>query len=346
MLSNQHLHRSTYGGTKSFARVMALIDFSPPTPSLVQAITCDLRPPQRLSSIMIQMNRYKRTSALPAIAAALALSSTPVLAQEVQPVPTDPAPAAQPAPTAPTDATPSTTDTSTAAEPDTATADSATSAHAATAKPVVHRTAAKAMPTVARTAARKVTASKVASAAPAVAKPAPAAAPATTASTSTRPAPIVDLSAKPAATPAVAPKPAHHKRDATLPIAGGALAFLAIGGAAAAITRRRHDDEEELVNDEPMASAEPPVAIEPVVHEEQPTIVAPAAFAWEGAEQARDGETYVERAQRGPTPENPSLSLKKRLKRAAALDKRESDVAAGKAEPMDPMAGLPEAMAD
>jgi len=328
---------------------MSLIDFSPPTPSLVQAITCDLRLAQRLSSIMIQMNRYKRTSALPAIAAALALSSTPVLAQEVQPVPTDPAPAAQPAPTPPTaDATPSTTDTSTAAEPDTATADGATSAHAATAKPVVHRTAAKAMPTVARTAARKVTASKVASAAPAVAKPAPAAAPATTASTSTRPAPIVDLSAKPAATPAVAPKPAHHKRDATLPIAGGALAFLAIGGAAAAITRRRHDDEEEWVDDEPMSaeSVEPPVAEEPVIHEEQPTIVAPAAFAWEGAEQARDGETYVERAQRGPTPENPSLSLKKRLKRAAALDKRESDVAAGKAEPMDPMAGLPEAMAD
>ena len=50
---------------------------------------------------------------------------------------------------------------------------------------------------------------------------------------------------------------------------------------------------------------EPLVAEEPIIHEEQPTIVAPAAFAWEGAEQARDGETYVERAYRGPTPENP-----------------------------------------
>jgi hypothetical protein len=57
-------------------------------------------------------------------------------------------------------------------------------------------------------------------------------------------------------------------------------------------------------------------------------------------------ESHVERAMRGPTPENPSQSLKKRLKRAAFLDKREREVAEGKAEPVDPTAGLPEAAMD
>jgi hypothetical protein len=57
-------------------------------------------------------------------------------------------------------------------------------------------------------------------------------------------------------------------------------------------------------------------------------------------------ESHVERAMRGPTPDNPSLSLKKRLKRAAFFDQREREVAAGEAEPVDPEAGLPEAMID
>ena len=46
----------------------------------------------------------------------------------------------------------------------------------------------------------------------------------------------------------------------------------------------------------------------------------------------------------GPTPDNPSLSLKKRMKRAAFFDQRERDVAAGEAEPVDSEAGLPEQM--
>ena len=57
-------------------------------------------------------------------------------------------------------------------------------------------------------------------------------------------------------------------------------------------------------------------------------------------------ESHVDRARRGPTPDNPSLSLKTRLKRAAFFDKRERDVAEGKAEPLDADAGLPEAMSD
>ena len=54
-------------------------------------------------------------------------------------------------------------------------------------------------------------------------------------------------------------------------------------------------------------------------------------------------ESHVDRAMSGPTPDNPSLSLKTRLKRAAFFDKREREVAEGDAEPVDPAAGLPEA---
>src|SRR5688572_20050243 len=42
-------------------------------------------------------------------------------------------------------------------------------------------------------------------------------------------------------------------------------------------------------------------------------------------------ESHVDRAMLGPTPDNPSLSLKKRLKRAAFFDQREREVAAGDA---------------
>ena len=57
-------------------------------------------------------------------------------------------------------------------------------------------------------------------------------------------------------------------------------------------------------------------------------------------------ESHVDRAMRGPTPENPSLSLKTRLKRAAFFDKRDREVAEGEAEPIDLEAGLPEAGVD
>ena len=86
----------------------------------------------------------------------------------------------------------------------------------------------------------------------------------------------------------------------------------------------------------------------------QPDTTEASAFAWgnshrrdeEQADDRREGETWVERAYRGPTPDNPSLSLKARLKRAAFFDKRERDAAAGMATPVEPDAGLPEAMAD
>ncbi len=57
-------------------------------------------------------------------------------------------------------------------------------------------------------------------------------------------------------------------------------------------------------------------------------------------------ESHVDRATRGPTPENPSLSLKTRLKRAAFFDKRDREVAEGDAEPVHLEAGLPETGVD
>jgi hypothetical protein len=57
-------------------------------------------------------------------------------------------------------------------------------------------------------------------------------------------------------------------------------------------------------------------------------------------------ESHVDRAALGPTPDNPSLSLKKRLKRAAFFDQRDRQVAAGAAEALDTDAGLPEQMVE
>jgi hypothetical protein len=176
------------------------------------------------------------------------------------------------------------------------------------------------------------------------------------------------MTAKPA--PAARPQPRQTplwRNDTALEIGGGALALLALGGAAFAVSRRRrHAEEEEWYGDEAIEQHEEPVAEavaeEPVAHadtawarHEPEVMAAPAAsaFAWgneqRSAEAADDGsdrrpgETWVERAYRGPSPANPSASLKHRLRRAAFFDKRERDVAAGKAEPVDTDAGLPDA---
>ena len=178
------------------------------------------------------------------------------------------------------------------------------------------------------------------------------------------PKPIVDLSKSPAISgePAPAAKPAPPPSnkigpvdERTAEIGGGALALLILGGAALAMRsrkRRREDEEawsygsEELTLDEPVR-AMPPVA------EEQPPIVAPSpsAFAWDNAPRRESAgkdcselEDWIDRAKCGPTADNPSQSLKKRMKRAAFFEQRERDVAEGEAVPVDPDAGLPESM--
>jgi hypothetical protein len=304
---------------------------------------------------MMKTTRYALTSALPAIAAVLALSSTNALAQEAQPVTVappspvaaDPVPVVETAPVTTTEAPVETTEP--AAE---------TSAPATTsAKRVTRTTAVKAAP--ARTVASTPAPARTAAAPVPVADPVQAMA--------TKPAaqPVVAMSAeqsKPATTADAQPA----KKDDTVPIAaGGALAFLALGGAAVAMTRRRrHEEEDAWVDEEPVELMAEPEAIAPrePIAEEQPLIMTPSAFGWAGDREAtaapasvdptneqddrRPGESWVERAYRGPTANNPSVSLRNRLRRAAFFDKRERDVAAGTAEPVDMSAGLPSAMVD
>jgi hypothetical protein len=304
--------------------------------------------------------RYAHMSATAAIAV-LALSSTPLLAQDAgtsatQPVVTDTAPTvtATPAPTLETTpATPDAAPESTASDAVAPQETSASEKHTATPRRAA-TVATKTVPhRVSRTAKAAVPVATMAAAAPAPA-PASLAEPA-------KPQPIVDTRAKPRQ-PTVADvqsEPDKGKGDDTAIIAGGgALALLALGGGAFALARRRNEDgevvEEEIVHDD---RVDPTTAAETQADQsldayEKPAMVAPAAsaFAWGGAQNGEEhsdrheGETWTERAMRGPTPDNPSLSLKKRLKRAAFFEQRDREVAAGMAEPVDPDAGLPEAV--
>ena len=169
------------------------------------------------------------------------------------------------------------------------------------------------------------------------------------------PKPIVDLSKSPAVTGKAGPaQPAKQKAmigpvdQQTAEIGGGAIVLLAFGAGAFALSRRRKRHNEEAWANEEAAADEPhdPLFDEPAFQHEPAPADAPA-FAWDKpAERRSHGKTWVERAYRGPTPENPSLSLRTRLKRAAFFDKREREAAAGEAAPLDASAGLPEAVAE
>jgi len=176
------------------------------------------------------------------------------------------------------------------------------------------------------------------------------------------PKPIIDLSQSPAATGKAAPKPAKPQSgiagvdERTLEFGGGAMALLVLGAGAFAVarSRRRRREEAQWAEAATDEAARDPLFDEPMFHHE-PAAEA-SAFAWDESQpcdQPMDdgsdrcpGETWVERAYRGPSPANPSASLKHRLGRAAFFDKRERDVAAGEAEPIEPDAGLPEAMVE
>lgn len=313
---------------------------------------------------MIKATHYARTSALPAIAAVLALSSTASLAQQAQPTPSEPTTAAPSTP-APNEASPvaQTPSSSTESAPVSAAPDTSASA-TASAKTSPYRSSARRAATAVKPKANdthKTHSARATKSAKAAPPAAPAAAP-PAAATAAKPVP---------AEPRIAATPSNGGNDTALEIGGGALAILALGGAAFAIARRRrHEDEDEWyeeqpyeeIRGEPVATAvEPaPVAMTPIprhdpIAKEQPAIVAPeaSAFSWAASKKAvepsddgsdrRPGETWVERAYRGPSPANPSVSLRNRLRRAAFFDKREREVAEGRAEPVQADAGLPDA---
>jgi hypothetical protein len=260
-----------------------------------------------------------------AIAAVLALSSTSLAAQEVPSTETAPveattaapepaAPAADPlAPAAEPEATSTPVETTTAAEAEAAPA----------AKPVAKKTAAKTVRSAPKAAALAA---------------APVDAPASEPIAEAAPAPVPITSVEPA--PAVAPvaevEPAKDAElNEALPIAGGAGALiLALAGAGMAVRRKRRREDDEFehnwIDNDQLAltnpvQAEPEAGWNPPVHQPVAATIPAAMEPTEVPERfdTSDFGPHVRAAYQGPTPENPSLSLRKRLKIAGELDRRE-----------------------
>jgi hypothetical protein len=136
--------------------------------------------------------------------------------------------------------------------------------------------------------------------------------------------PIADMVAAPKADPApVADQPVLDSD--MLPVAGAAgLGVLALAGAGIALGRRKRRKQEE--RDE-QANYVEPVASEPSFVRPATPVAAPAVAAATIAPPSFDAPAgsspRTVAAYKGPTEDNPSLSLKKRLKRARAMDQME-----------------------
>ena len=286
-----------------------------------------------------------------AIAAVLALSSTPSFAQEAPPV-------AEPTPVDTT----TTTTTTTSETPSTASdplAPVEAEPVAATTTTKTTKSVARTTRTVARNSSRST--AGAATAAPDPASTAPESTPiAVPAAPAVAPMPSEELAANPMTPDVAAPADSSMMvdMDDALPIAGAAgLALLGLAGAGMAMRRRRRTASDENLSyseahiwHEPSVARAEPVA--PAAATASPAFASRSAFSWSNAPAmaaatgpAARNESHVDAALRGPTPENPFLSLKKRLRRAAFFDQRERAVAAGTAKPLSPMAGLPKAMA-
>jgi len=126
------------------------------------------------------------------------------------------------------------------------------------------------------------------------------------------------------------------KLDEAVPLAGGAGAVvLALAGAGMAIRRRKRRDEEGFEEEwEDETTGEDELLLEPE-NEWSPPVIEPVPAAAaaqlsdlpDGFDTSNFGR-HVQAAYRGPTPENPSLSLRKRLKIAGELDRREREYGA------------------
>lgn len=301
-------------------------------------------------SVTMKQNLSPLRPAMTAIAAVIALSSTSLLAQTTDapadqaapvvvapPPPTVAAPAPQmaapelaapvvaPAPVMKTVGTPVVHDGDTASE-----AISQSAAAPTRAAPVKRISTAPSARASAPVATAKVIPAKVDTA------PAPLPAPvAKSVPTATETAAATPPAAAPAPV-ATATQTTHATSldDDALPIAGGAgLAVILLGGAAAyGISRRRRErEEDELVLERaPVKAVAIPVA--------EPVVVAKAAPAPKtrgkmpktlpnGFDISRFGR-HTQAAYLGPTEDNPSFSLKRRLKRASFFDQREREAAA------------------
>lgn len=291
-----------------------------------------------------------------AIAAVLALSSTSLFAQSADMATAD---STAPVLVTPTVVAPSAAAPAAAASPQAATPQSATSTTQVTPVPNMPSVAMGAAPsapqatvasgptetTVARVKAVTAPASRP-TRVTAPSNPAPRAAviaPAIPATPSVKaPQDVAPASAaidKPVANPARATKPPTAQMESSgdmLPIAGIAgIGALALVGGAFALSRRKRGEKDVDAVPETMAaiSASPP--------EDGPRAAIPYGF-----DVSRYGR-HMRAAYRGPTADNPSLSLKRRLKRASFFDQRERMVttpnaaqAETRAEPLTVNAGM------
>jgi len=272
-----------------------------------------------------------------ALAAAIALSATPLFAQSTE-VPADSTatPVVESAPATADPLAPAATVATVPAD----SADSVAKTTSTTRKSTATRsTAARARPAPARV----TTPARTVAAAPAAAIAAPAA----VAPSIEQPLPPpTEIAADPVAAPASA-----TTIDLLPTAALGGLGLLLLGGAGLAIRSRRRRRAEELedaewqrqqAEPEPDTFAEPEPAMvaepEPVTVAAGPTVVAAATpqptaeagpeFIGPETELSEDFDISrfgpnVQDAYRGPTEDNPSLSLKTRLSRASGMDQQE-----------------------
>jgi hypothetical protein len=305
-------------------------------------------------------NNHTHRSAMTAIAAVLAFSSSNLFAQDAsgaQPVAEMPVPVVEPLAPEPETPVISETTAEPASDPLAPAATASKKTKAAPTTPAA-RVTPRSTPSVARPAR---TPSAAAAPIVATAPVAPVEAAVPVAAPLAAPVPVAQEIAP------VAPAPVESSTmaisDDVLPIAGAAgLGLLALLGAGAVVRRRKRNTADEYVADE---WSEPAfVAPAPVARTATPTEQATKpAFGWPGAPVAAAAAAgpqgalpvgvdeaslghHVAAAYRGPSADNPSLSLKKRIKRAAFFDQRERLARAGKAVAVAPGSGLPAAMAE
>jgi len=269
----------------------------------------------------------KIRSAMTAIAAVLALSSTPLFAQDA--LAPDPAPETVSEPITPTPDPLAPEPTAPEAPAATETANPPAKAS----KPVAKAKVAAAQPaTISRTTVTRSSTSTTTA-------PASTAAPAATKAIDGPVPPPIEAAPEPTPVPAdTASLDEAQQMDTMLEVGGAGLLVLLLGGMA--LRGRRRRKEEERVEEakwayiEASREADPEIDREPAfvrtpkpMHDPVPaasaaSAPAPVTSLPNGFDLSRFGP-HVQAAYRGPTPENPSLSLKYRLRRASALDQQE-----------------------
>lgn len=272
-----------------------------------------------------------------ALAAALALSSTPLLAQDAIVAPAEPAvpviadPPPAPVAAEPVPAAPAAPSSALNIPRITVNMDDAPAApRTAEAAPTPRINDARSTPVQPARTARAETPAPMPQPVPEADAPAQPieATPVNPPTTAMTPPPAEVVTPSPQSTSV---EPTKAGADEILPIAGGVLGVLALAGGAFAFAgrRRRYSKAVEAgtIVDEPLVLTERPIAARSPIVVPSPTTAAAGGLPV-GFDLSRYGP-HVQAAYRGPTADNPSLSLGRRLKRARFYDQRERMAAAG-----------------